>query len=364
MLQIKILIIRRDNIGDLICTTPLFTALRQRYPHAYIAALVNSYNAPAIQGNPDLDAIFAYTKGKHADGESVLGAHWRRLRLLWRLRQEKFDYVILPMGGFAKRALELARWLAPKHIIGFVTPEQHPAAINVPIAYGDSAASQYHETEDIFRLLAPLITPSLSSAKTSQPEVNIPPATVIPDPTLLAKIRASLPSTVLTPADLPAHSPLIALHLSARKPLQRWPIENFAALARELHRQYQARFLVFWSPGDENNPFHPGDDGKAAKLLTMLADLPVAAVRTEQLGELIAGLSLADVAILSDGGAMHVAAGLGKPIVCFFGNSPAQRWHPWGVPYELLQPNSRDVRDIDVATTLAAFARLWGTSQG
>ena len=70
----KVLIIRRDNIGDLICTTPLFEAIRRQYPEAYIAALVNSYNAPAIQGNPHLDAIFAYTKGKHADGETVLGA--------------------------------------------------------------------------------------------------------------------------------------------------------------------------------------------------------------------------------------------------------------------------------------------------
>lgn len=41
----KILIIRRDNIGDLICTTPLFEAIRQHYPDAYLAALVNSYNA-------------------------------------------------------------------------------------------------------------------------------------------------------------------------------------------------------------------------------------------------------------------------------------------------------------------------------
>ena len=53
----KILIIRRDNIGDLICTTPLFEAIRRQYPQAYIAALVNSYNAPAIHGNPHLDAI-------------------------------------------------------------------------------------------------------------------------------------------------------------------------------------------------------------------------------------------------------------------------------------------------------------------
>ena len=49
------LIIRRDNIGDLVLTTPMFEALRRRYPNAYIAVLVNSYNAPAIAGNPFVD---------------------------------------------------------------------------------------------------------------------------------------------------------------------------------------------------------------------------------------------------------------------------------------------------------------------
>jgi ADP-heptose:LPS heptosyltransferase len=81
-------------------------------------------------------------------------------------------------------------------------------------------------------------------------------------------------------------------------------------------------------------------------------------MRTEHLSELIAGLSLCDAAVLSDGGGMHVAAGLGKPLVCFFGNSSADRWHPWGVSYELLQKPSRDVSEISVDEAAAAFARL------
>ena len=33
----KILVIRRDNIGDLVCTTPLISALRRRFPEAEAA---------------------------------------------------------------------------------------------------------------------------------------------------------------------------------------------------------------------------------------------------------------------------------------------------------------------------------------
>ncbi len=337
----SILIIRRDNIGDLVLTTPLFAAIRQKYPDAYLALLVNSYNAPAVAGNPFVDDIFAYTKGKHAGG-SVLRAYWERLRLIWRLRRQNFDYVILPNGGFAARALSFARLLKPQHIVGFVGDDKQQVGIDLPIVHADGA--RLHETADIFRLLAPL---SISGP--------IPGLTVKPDAALAQTIAAGL-----TPAFSAASGPVIALHLSARKEKQRWPVDRFAALACRLHAEHGARFLVFWSPGDENNPFHPGDDGKAAKLLAELADLPVAPVRTEALAELIAGLSLADYAILSDGGAMHLAAGLGKPLVCFFGNSPAARWHPWGVPYELLQKPSEDVGDISVEETAAAVGRLLG----
>lgn len=54
----KILFIRRDNIGDLICTTPAIHTVRKEYPDAKIGILVNSYNADAIINNPDIDEIY------------------------------------------------------------------------------------------------------------------------------------------------------------------------------------------------------------------------------------------------------------------------------------------------------------------
>ncbi len=55
---------------------------------------------------------------------------------------------------------------------------------------------------------------------------------------------------------------------------------------------------------------------------------------------------------------MHAAAALDKPILCFFGNSDAGRWHPWGVPYQLMQPRSEDVSDITVVEALEKFREL------
>ena len=57
---VKILFIRRDNIGDLICTTPALRAVRGAFPHARIGVLANTYNTDALLGNPDVDDVFVY----------------------------------------------------------------------------------------------------------------------------------------------------------------------------------------------------------------------------------------------------------------------------------------------------------------
>ncbi len=120
----------------------------------------------------------------------------------------------------------------------------------------------------------------------------------------------------------------------------------------------EADFLLLWSPGAADHPRHPGDDAKARRILDAAGKLPLIAYPTRELKDLAAALSLADHVICSDGGAMHIAAALGKPILCFFGDSDARRWHPWGVPYRLLQPDSRDAADISVAQALQAFHAL------
>ena len=58
----KILLIRNDNIGDLVCSTPAIEALRKKYPKAQIDIVVNSLNVPVVIGNPFLDKVWFYNK--------------------------------------------------------------------------------------------------------------------------------------------------------------------------------------------------------------------------------------------------------------------------------------------------------------
>jgi len=323
----SILIIRRDNIGDLVCTLPLVRRLRECYPDAWIGMLVTRYNVEVLQGNPDVNAVFSYTKRKHlAPGESAWQAMVDRLRQLWQLRRRKLDLVVLPAEGDQSSARRMARLVAARRIV----------------SHQDLAEKLQsgHEALRVGQLLRVLDLPG----------ANLPPASIRPRPALRHEMLARIS---------PDGAPVLGIHISSRKPSQRWPETRFVELIKALHaRQPGLRFALFWSPGNEHNPLHPGDDAKAARIVEACAGLPLVAVPTVALAELIAGLACCDQVICSDGGHMHLAAALGKPIVCLFGKSDAKRWHPWGVAFRLLQPASQTVADIPVEDVIAAFNEI------
>jgi ADP-heptose:LPS heptosyltransferase len=332
----RILVVRRDNIGDLVCTMPLIAALRRRFPEGWIGALANSYNAPVLAGHPDLDFVYAYRKAKHGEAGPIAIAR-ERVGLVLELRRMQLDYVVLATTAFVPRTFRLARLLAPDHIVGFVAGAP-PARLDLPVDVGGNEG--LHEVERAFRLAAAFGIE------------GPPPATAIAvDAAERRRVDEAL-------AALPAGGPLVGVHISARKPSQRWPAERFVALMRALHERHGARFVLFWSPGAADHPQHPGDDDKARAMMSTLGGVPVLPWETHALSALVAGFAACERVICSDGGAMHVAAAIGKPILCFFGNSDATRWRPWGVPHELLQPASRDVTDVGVGQALAAWDAL------
>jgi ADP-heptose:LPS heptosyltransferase len=339
----RFLIIRRDNIGDLVCTSPVFRALREKYPGARICALVNSYNAAVARNNPCLDEVFVYTKAKHRrQDQSVVGIYGDRLRMMWRLRRERYDYVIIASVSSPSRQLRLARFLRPRHIVSFIGTgkgDSRRADIGIPYV----SPQPLHEAENVYRLLQPL-------GITGTP----PPMCIRPDAGEVAVARSRVNERSAGRA-----GPLIGVHLSTRKATNRWPVANFIELIRRLHAAYpEARFLLLWAPGDSSNPKHPGDDDTAARIVQSLPGLPVIAYPMGPLEQLIADLSLCDTVITSDGGALHIAAALGKPILCFFGDIDTARWRPWGVPHVLLQPPTRHAPDITVDETFNGYQRL------
>ncbi|MEM8637729.1 MAG: glycosyltransferase family 9 protein [Cyanobacteria bacterium P01_G01_bin.54] len=77
----RIFILRNNDLGDLLIITPLFAALKQRYPQAEIWVGVGHWNVPTLEQNPFVDRILPINAPWHNKGVSQQSL-WRRWRYL------------------------------------------------------------------------------------------------------------------------------------------------------------------------------------------------------------------------------------------------------------------------------------------
>lgn len=337
----RILVIRRDNIGDLVCTTPAFAALRKHYPNAEIGALVNSYNADVLRGNPNVDHIFVYQKLKHTSGFiHRFKAISQRLSLILRLRKWKPSVAILAKSSYDRHGLNLALQIGVKTIIGYVPIDLSEARRLPHIRLATPEPATLHEVEAVNQLLKPLgITDAPGQLQ------------VFADPNIVSRITQWLP-----PA---AHR--IGLHISAREPERRWGIDNFIALAKHiLDTQPNAQILLFWSPGMPDDRYHPGDDEAAVQLIQAIQSERLVPMPAQRLPELIAALSCCDLFIGADGGAMHLAAALNRGVIALFENLPCKlkHWYPWHVINQVVHSDNAKKPNVDQISQLKVAQAL------
>ncbi|MBI4388202.1 MAG: glycosyltransferase family 9 protein, partial [Candidatus Omnitrophica bacterium] len=85
----RILLVRTDRMGDVVLTTPVFSAIKKKYSFAYLAVLVSKENVDLVRGNPYLDEVIAYDK--FGSEKSWWGAY----TFIRRLELKRFDAAIL-----------------------------------------------------------------------------------------------------------------------------------------------------------------------------------------------------------------------------------------------------------------------------
>ena len=109
---LNILIIRRDNIGDLLCTTPLMVGIKEQLKVNRLDVVTNAYVAPVLKGNSFIDALYVYHKLKHGH-TSLFKVIYERLKLIFDLRLYHYDYIL----AFDARALNLTRFLRKTKVL-------------------------------------------------------------------------------------------------------------------------------------------------------------------------------------------------------------------------------------------------------
>ncbi|WP_373049467.1 glycosyltransferase family 9 protein [Vulgatibacter sp.] len=287
----RILVVRTSALGDTVLATPVFRALRARWPEAEIHFVTSGAFAPLFEGLPDLHRVWRWEpKERHAGlrGLSRFAAEVRAagpfafgIDLQNKARTSAFLSLVRPARrlAFVKRSglVEVARSLAGDD----------------PVLDRGPAAALYLEA------LAPLELPAVDL----RPSIVVPPA------------AAAAADRLLAGAD---GAPIAALAPGARWALKRWAPERFAEVGDALAAK-GARLVLAGGPGDLREL-----EGVRAALRTM----PIGDTAGLDVAGLAAVLARSAVLVTGDSAPSHLAQAVGTPVVAVFGPTSARRWGP------------------------------------
>jgi len=297
----RILLVKLSSLGDVVQALPTLEALRQRYPKGRITWLVESGQAPLLQGHPALDEVLAVPRLRLAEG-------WRPrdlsslLVLVRQLRHRSFDLVI-DLQGLLKSALWVALARSPRKIGFDGTREGSYLVLTERLPKYDP---------DLHAVARYLQVAAYLGAPVSPPRFRLP-----------SQLHGDI-SPILAAAQ---GRPLVVLHPGARWPSKLWPAQAWAALARGVTNQ-GALPVITGSPADRElaQAIMAEKPGKVLNL-----------VGRTTLGELSALLRVAALAVMCDTGPMHLAAAVGTKVVALFGPTAPWRTGPFGPGHEVVR---------------------------
>ena len=230
----RVLVLRPEGVGDLILTTGLLRAIRERHPSIALDVLTVPNNAPVLEGNPHVRRV-------HLADPAARLAHFRWLPAL---RAERYDAVVDAMVAHrvvkTRTVVQLAA-LGVQRRVG-VGGRENDLLYTLPVAPPPSPdGREPHQVE---------LIGSLGAAFGVAPDADLSPRLYLSGPERQAAARDWTAAT----AAGGARGPRVLINISispARAPWRRWPFDRHAALAAHLRRRHPDIALVVLAlPGD------------------------------------------------------------------------------------------------------------------
>lgn len=327
----KILVLKRDKIGDLLLTTPLLAHLKASLPGVETHLLANDYNAWVAAGNPHLDRIWVYRRVRDR-GRVDFGAAWDWFWQRGALRRERYDWVIVANGAESPRAIRRALSLrGARTVARCADGSRYPGLSDaVPLDSGR------HEVERLLAMAAPL--------GLAMPARAADPAYVLP--AKAGRFAAAwLAGRGLHPGRY------VVLGLGARRAKKQPSTTQVLAWSAHFRNVWGLETVFMWTPGRSDDPRYPGDDEVAQPVLDAV-DAGSAPQIHPFRGPILEALGLiwsAHASLFPDSGLMHFAAASPGGVLGFFAEtdvSPSPvHWAPRGPKAAWLEA-PRSVADL------------------
>jgi heptosyltransferase-2 len=272
----NILAVRFSSIGDILLTTPLLRAIRRRHRDAGLTVVTKEAYAPLLSHNPHVDRII------------TLGSGRPLLRVAREIRAASFTHRLDLHGSLRSRALRAlapGRWTAyPKHRI--------------------ARAWLIRTRRNRYRDPRPVPERYFSAAR----DLDVSPDGAPPE-FFLGGDAEELATAWLSTTGLASDRPLIAIAPGAAHATKRWPLEYWRALVSQI------------VAGGLNVAIVGGPDDTALGISLAGSAPGQVANAAGRFGLQGTGALLrrSAVVVAGDTGVMHMATGVGTPVVALYG---------------------------------------------
>jgi ADP-heptose:LPS heptosyltransferase len=305
----RLLVVRTDNLGDVLMAGPALRALRRAAPRARITLLAAPAGAAAAPLLPEVGGVLVASPSWQQLGGGPAPAA-SETELVDRIAAGRFDAAVV-LTSFSQSPWPAAYACLLAGV---------PVRVGTSKEFGGALLTHWvpappdglHQVDRMLDLLAAVGVPAVDRRMA----VEVPPA------------AAPAVRSALAAAGVPPGSPYVVLLPGASCSARRWPAARFGAAAARI----AADGLVPVVAGTERErplvETAVAVGGAAVRPLVGALDVP-------GLAALLAG---AAVAVTNNSGGLHLAASVGTPVVAAFaGTEQEEQYAPREVPAVLLR---------------------------
>jgi ADP-heptose:LPS heptosyltransferase len=313
----RVLVVRLDNLGDVLVTTPAVHAIRQSLPDAAITLLASPVGAQAGRLNPDIDDVIVYEAPWMDPWQRLPQDASREQQMISTIAERKFDGAII-FTSYHQSAL-------PAAYLCYLTdiPLRLAASIDGP---GSLLTTRHkhpdrmmHEVERGLDLVGAI------GMSTDERDLVL---------TVPESGRSDVRDALAT-RDIDGSRPLIVLHPGCSMPARTYPWEMFADVTSLLVQRLNATVLLTGIDSERelvHRVLSRVDPTARSSVHAFAGDLPFPAF--------CALVEAADLTVTNNTGPMHVSAALRTPVVALFAlTNPPEQWGPWQVPHRQMYHN-------------------------
>lgn len=312
----RILLVRPDHLGDLVLTTPVFHALKERLPDAHITLMIGPWSSEVVARHPDINRLISCPfPGFQRAPQKPLAPYILLFQTAKQLRRHYYDLAInlRPDFWWGAALLYLAR--IPRRIGYAITPGAPFLTRALPFITPEmSSVSSLRLTSAALETLgrAPLQEPYTPEQYPSYFSVT--------------EEEEAWAGKRLRESGIDDETPIVVIHPGTGAAVKLWRSEAWVQCAADLPAILtQPKLARIILTGSRN------EQAMLEEVANNLA-IPPLIVADATVGQLAALLKRATLVVGVDNGPLHLAVPQDTPTIRIFGPTDPRIYGPWGAP--------------------------------